>query len=60
MAFVTAMHAALLTGAAAALLAALATLILLARQRQGAVSEERGNAGALVTASTLARARASR
>jgi EmrB/QacA subfamily drug resistance transporter len=38
-AFVGAMHVALLTGAGAALLAALATLILLARRRQGAPSE---------------------
>jgi EmrB/QacA subfamily drug resistance transporter len=42
-AFVTAMHAALLTGAAAALAAALATLILLAQRRHGAHSDERGD-----------------
>jgi EmrB/QacA subfamily drug resistance transporter len=39
-AFVSAMHVALLTGAGAALLAALATLILLARRRQGASPDD--------------------
>jgi EmrB/QacA subfamily drug resistance transporter len=45
-AFVLAMHVALLTAAGAALLAALATLVLLARNRQGASSEECGTAEA--------------
>jgi EmrB/QacA subfamily drug resistance transporter len=45
-AFVTAMHAALLTGAAATLLAALATLILLARRPHAIHSDERGDTNA--------------
>jgi EmrB/QacA subfamily drug resistance transporter len=52
-AFVTAMHVALLTGAGAALVAALATLILLARRRQEASSDERATAEAASCPSTV-------
>jgi EmrB/QacA subfamily drug resistance transporter len=52
-AFVTAMHVALLTGAGAALTAALATLILLARRQQGASSDERGTADTASCPSTV-------
>lgn len=51
-AFVAAMHVALLTGAGAALLAALATLILLARRRQGASPDEHETADAARRPST--------
>jgi EmrB/QacA subfamily drug resistance transporter len=52
-AFVTAMHVALLTGAGASLIAALATLILLARRRQEASADERGTADAASRPSTV-------
>jgi EmrB/QacA subfamily drug resistance transporter len=52
-AFVTAMHVALLTGAGACLIAALATLILLARRRQEASADERGIADAGSRPSTI-------
>jgi hypothetical protein len=46
------MHLALLTGAAAALLAALATLILLSRRHQQAPSDARPNSDATTSPST--------
>jgi EmrB/QacA subfamily drug resistance transporter len=52
-AFVTAMHVALLTGAGASLIAALATLILLARRRQEASADARGTADAASRPSTV-------